>query len=180
MEHNGATTWWWSVGELYSKVQLFWEDYTNFRNLSHGFDICLVDIIVEGVQGLVKVGSDHSIDSCPISTQGNSANTDWIHEALKRSNPWTNLVAVKTMRRIMQIFVAFSECMNFKEQMRSKKLRTCYISRCRHHELFFRLPHTESLRKPKPKTEPPVLCPTGGFESWLGAALVAPPRHILL
>ena len=125
MEHNGATTWWWSVGELYSKVQLFWEDYTNFRNLSHGFDICLVDIIVEGVQGLVKVGSDHSIDSCPISTQGNSANTDWIHEALKRSNPWTNLVAVKTMRRIMQIFVAFSECMNFKRKALKQDWKGC-------------------------------------------------------
>ena len=90
------------------------------------------------------------------------------------------MVPVKSKEEISQNFVVFSEYMNFKEQMRSKKLRTCYISRCRHHELFFRLPHTESLRKPKPKTEPPVLCPTGGFESWLGAALVAPPRHILL
>ena len=47
-------------------------------------------MIVEGVHGLMKVGSDHSMDSCPISTQGNSANMDLIREAMERSNPWTN------------------------------------------------------------------------------------------
>ena len=38
----------------------------------------------------VKVGSDHSMDLCPISTQGITANTDSIREAMERSNPWTN------------------------------------------------------------------------------------------
>ena len=47
-------------------------------------------MIVEVVHGLMKVGSDHSMDSCPISTQGNSADTDLICEAMERSNPWTN------------------------------------------------------------------------------------------
>ena len=47
-------------------------------------------MIVEGVQGLVKVGSDRSMNSCPISTQGNSANTDSIREAMDESDPWTN------------------------------------------------------------------------------------------
>ena len=45
-------------------------------------------MIVEGVHGSMKVGSDHSMDSCPIRTQGKS--TDLIHETMERSNPWTN------------------------------------------------------------------------------------------
>ena len=44
-------------------------------------------MIVEGVRGSGKVGSDHSMDSCPISAQGNSANTDLIREAMEQSNP---------------------------------------------------------------------------------------------
>ena len=40
--------------------------------------------------GSGKLGSDHLMDSCPISTQGNSANTDSIREAMEQSNPWTN------------------------------------------------------------------------------------------
>ena len=38
-----------------------------------------------------NVGSDHSMDSCLISTQENSAKTDSIREAMERSNPWTNI-----------------------------------------------------------------------------------------
>ena len=37
----------------------------------------------KGARGLEKVGSDHSMDSCHISTQGNSASTDSIHEAME-------------------------------------------------------------------------------------------------
>ena len=47
-------------------------------------------MIMEGVHGSGKVGSDHSMDSCPISTQENSANMDLICEAMEHSNPWTN------------------------------------------------------------------------------------------
>ena len=47
-------------------------------------------MIVEGVHGSMKVGSDNSMDSCPINTQGNSANADSICEAMEQSNPWTN------------------------------------------------------------------------------------------
>ena len=39
-------------------------------------------MIVEGVYGSVKVGSDNSMDSCPIGTQGTSTNTDSIREAM--------------------------------------------------------------------------------------------------
>ena len=64
MEHNGATTWWWSVGELYSK-----------------------------------------------------------------------------------------------EQMRSKKLRTCYISRCRHHELFFPTSSHRVIKKTQTQNWAPSALP---------------------
>ena len=47
-------------------------------------------MIVEGVYGSVKVGSDNSMDLCPIGTQGTSTNTDSIREAMEQSNPWTN------------------------------------------------------------------------------------------
>ena len=43
-----------------------------------------------GCSALVNVGSDHSMDSCLISTPGNSANTDSIREAKEQSYPWTN------------------------------------------------------------------------------------------
>ena len=43
-------------------------------------------MIVEGVRGPENVDSDHSMDSCLISTQGNSANID----SMEQSNPWTN------------------------------------------------------------------------------------------
>ena len=45
---------------------------------------------VEGVHGSLKVGSDHSMDSCPISIQGNSTSMDSICEATEGSNPRTN------------------------------------------------------------------------------------------
>ena len=47
-------------------------------------------MIVEGVRGSENVGLDHSMDSCLISTQGNSAIMDLICEAMEQSNPWTN------------------------------------------------------------------------------------------
>ena len=46
-----------------------------------------ITMIVEGVHGSGKVGSDHSMDLCPISIKGNSANTDSINAAMERSNP---------------------------------------------------------------------------------------------
>ena len=41
-----------------------------------------ITMIVEWVRGLEIVGSDHSMASCLICTQGNSASTNSIHEAM--------------------------------------------------------------------------------------------------
>ena len=46
--------------------------------------ICLVDLFpIDSELHILH----HSMDSCLISTPGNSANTDSIHEAMVRSNP---------------------------------------------------------------------------------------------